>query len=149
MREVWGPSRRCLGAELEDKQSQKTLKCFKGRVSRPRLFNLELMLSWVIKTSQTSECRLKGRDFAVGGADFARVQSHNAPLCLDGSGSHGPVHVRIPSRHWVHHQIWWWTHSWLQEWVGLRLVSAYFFFFCFSFWREGLRLLAPVWWFCG
>lgn len=127
VREVWGPSGGCLGAELVDKQSQKMLKRFKGRVSRPRLFNLELMLSWVIKTSQTSECRLKGRDFAVGGADFARVQSHNAPLCLDGSGSHGPIHVRIPRRHPVHHQIC--PRAAEMGWAEVGLCIFLFFFF--------------------
>lgn len=77
-----------------------------NEASLPSLFNLELMLSCVMKRSQTSRYSMRGSERVVGGVDlFVWVHSYNAPLCPDCSASYGPILAYIPSRHPLHHQI--------------------------------------------
>lgn len=91
------------------------------------------MLSCVIKTSQTSECRMKGGDFAVGGADLRESTRTMPPSVWMAQAAMVrytfayPVATPSTTRY----------APGLQEWVGLRLASAYFFFFFFFFILKG------------
>lgn len=67
-----------LRVEIEEKQCDKTAS---NEASLPSLFNLELMLSCVMKRSQTSGCCMKDREFAVGGADLCE-STHTMPLSV-------------------------------------------------------------------
>ncbi len=103
--------------------------------SFPSLFNIELMLSCVMKRSQT--LRYSARGSSVGCCGFVWVHSYNAPLCLRRSASYGPILAHIP-RH----------HPFTTRYApGLQKLEEEAWVFLF-FWAELglLREKGPVWW---
>lgn len=115
------------GAQREKKTEREDGGNASNEASFPRLFNIELMLSGVIKRSQTWRYSLKGGEReGVGWCGLVWAHSHNAPLCLR---SHGPILPHIPRHHPLYHQIC----SRPAETGGPAPPSHISLFFCFSF----------------